>query len=188
MATIVSMDPICVAFDVDQKTVLRLNRLRHEAKMKGEAWDGLPITVSLSDEDFSRRGKIDSMDFPINPATGTALWRAVIPNHDGLLLPGLFVRVRLVTSAPYKALLVPEQAVLTDGGQKSVFVVSDQNIVQKRPVKLGRLHDGQRQVEGLRADEWVVMDHLGHMREGVKVLPERVPPPAESSLPRRSLE
>ena len=96
-------------------------------------------------------------------------------------MPGLFVRVRLVTSAPHKALLVPEQAVLTDGGRKSVFTVTGQGIVQKRPVKVGRLYDGLRSVEGLQADEWVVIDRLNRIREGAKVRSERVPPPVESS-------
>ena len=182
LATIVSMDPVCVAFDVPENINLHLNRLRHEGKIKGEAWVGLPVMVGLSDEEgFPRRGKIDSVETRIDVSTGTAHWRAVIPNPDGLLMPGLFVRVRLVTSAPHKALLVPEQAVLTDQGRKNVFTVTGQGIVQKRPVKAGPLYDGLRSVEGLQADEWVVIDHLNRIREGAKVLSERVPPPAESS-------
>jgi RND family efflux transporter MFP subunit len=182
LATIVSTDPIFVAFDVDERTVLHLNRLRHEGKIQGVAWVGLPLTVGLSDEEgFPRHGKIDSVETRIDVATGSARCRAVIPNPDGLLMPGLFVRVRLVTSAPHKALLVPEQAVLTDGGRKNVFTVTGQGIVQKRPVKAGPLYNGLRSVEGLQADEWVVIDHLNRIREGAKVLSERVPPPAETS-------
>jgi multidrug efflux system membrane fusion protein len=182
LATIVSMDPVCVAFDVPQSIYLHLNRLKHEGKLKREAWKALPVMVSLpDDEGFARRGKIESMETPIDRATDAAHWRAVIPNSDGLLMPGLFVRVRLVTSARHKAVLVPEQAVWTDGGRTNVFTVTDQGIVQKRPVKAGLLYDGLRSVEGLQADQWVVIDHLNRIREGEKVLSERVPPPAESS-------
>jgi RND family efflux transporter MFP subunit len=182
LATIVSTDPMFVAFNVDQQTVLRLNRLRLEGKLKGEALVGLPVMVGLTDEEgYPRRGKIDSIETRIDVKTGTAQWRAVIPNPDGLLMPGLFVRLRLVTSARHKAVLVPEQAVLTDGGRTSVFAVTSQGIVQKRPVKIGPLHDGLRSVEGLHADDWIVTDHLNRIREGAKVLAEKVPQPAEPS-------
>jgi membrane fusion protein, multidrug efflux system len=182
LATIISTDPMFVAFDVDERTVLHLNRLRHEVKIKGEPWDGPPVTVGLPDEEgFPRRGKIDSVETRIDVSTGTVRWLAVIPNPDGLLMPGLFVRVRLVTSAPHKALLVPEQALVADQGRKSLFAVTSQGIVQKRPVKIGTLYNGLRSVEGLQADEWVVIDHQNRIRKGAKVLSERVLPPAESS-------
>jgi RND family efflux transporter MFP subunit len=181
LATIVSTDPVCVAFDIDQRTVLNLNRLRLDGKIKGKTWLGLSIDVGLPDEeDFPRRGKIDSDDIRIDSASGTARWRAVIPNPDGLLIPSMFVRVRLVTGAPHKALLVPEQAVLTDGAQKSVLVVTGQNIVQRRPVKTGQIYDGLQIVNGLQSDEWVVIYHLHRIREGEKVLSELVPPPVET--------
>ncbi len=182
LATIVSMDPVCVAFDVPESINLHLDRLKHEGRIKGEGWVALPVMVGLPDEEgFPRRGKIESVETRIDVATGTAHWCALIPNSDGLLMPGLFVRVRLVTSAPHKALLVPEQTVLKDGGRTNVYTVTGQGIVQKRPVKAGPLYDGLRSVEGLHAYEWVVIDHLNRIREGAKVLSERVPPPAESS-------
>jgi RND family efflux transporter MFP subunit len=182
LATIVSTDHMLVAFDVNERTVLRLNRLRLEGKIQGEARVGLPVMVGLPDEEgYPRRGEIDSIETRIDEATGTAHWRAVIPNPDGLLMPGLFVRVRLVTSATHKALLVPEGTVLTDDGRKSVFAVTSQGIVEKRPVKIGPLYNGLRSVEGLQADEWVVIDHLNRIREGAKVLTEKVPQPAEPS-------
>ena len=62
-----------------------------------------------------------------------------------------------------------------------VFTVTGQGIVHKRPVKAGPLYDGLRSVEGLQADEWVVIDHLNRIREGAKVLAERVPRPAGPS-------
>jgi RND family efflux transporter MFP subunit len=182
LATIVSTDHMLVAFDVDERTVLRLNRLRLESKIQGEAPVGLPVMVGLPDEEgYPRRGEIDSIETRIDVATGTAHWRAVISNPDGLLMPGLYVRVRLITSAPHKALLVPYQTVLTDGGRASVFTVTSQGIVQKRPVRIGPLYNGMRSVEGLQADEWVVIDPLNRIREGAKVLAERVPQPAEAS-------
>jgi RND family efflux transporter MFP subunit len=177
LATIISTDQIFVAFDVDERTVLQLRR-------KGESRVGLEVMVGLPDEEgYPRRGKLDSIEGPFDVNTGTARWRALIPNPDGLLIPGLFVRVRLVTSAPHKAHLVPERAVVTDQGRKSVFTVTSQGIVQKRPVKIGPLYDGLRAIEGLQADEWIVIDHVHRIKEGAKVVTERVSPQAESSPP-----
>jgi RND family efflux transporter MFP subunit len=101
LATIVATDHMLVAFEVNERTVLHLNRLRLEGKIKGDAGVGLPVMVGLPDEEgYPRRGKIDSTETRIDVATGTAHWRALIPNLDGLLIPGLYARVRLVTSAP----------------------------------------------------------------------------------------
>ena len=183
LATIASTDPACVTFNVPESISLHFNRLRSERReSKGEAWVGLPVAVGLADEtDFPRRGKVDSIETRFDTTTGAARWRASIPNPDGLLLPGLSVRVRLATSAPHKAILVPEQATLSDGNQESVFVVTGQDIVQIRPVKIGPVYDGLRSVEGIQADEWVVIDGMSRIREGAKVLATRVPPPAEPS-------
>jgi multidrug efflux pump subunit AcrA (membrane-fusion protein) len=155
--------------------------------------------VGLPDEDgFPHLGTIESMDVSINPATQSASWRASIPNADRLLLPGMFVRVRLVTTPAHRALLVPSAAVVTEGGRASVFIVADQNIVQRRAVKTtGALHDGGlRVVEGIKADEWVVIAHEpspgevvdwpAGIAEGQKVLAEKVPLPVESwAVPER---
>jgi multidrug efflux system membrane fusion protein len=187
LATIASTNPACVTFNVPESTSLHFNRLRSERREnKGEAWVRLSVAVGLADEtDFPRRGKIDSTEVGIDPETDTARWRASIPNPDGLLLPGMSVRVRLATGAPHKATLVPEEAVLTDRGRKSVFVVTGQDIVERRPVRIGPDYDGLRSVQDLQADEWVVIDGLSVIREGAKVQAERVPPPSETSPPPR---
>jgi membrane fusion protein, multidrug efflux system len=182
LATIVSMDSVCVEFDVPENIIVRLNRRQHDGKTKSEGWGTFPVMIGLPDEDgFPRRGKIESAETRIDVNRGTAHWRAVAPNSDGLLIPGLFVHVRMVTSAPHNALLVPDQAVLRDGGRAFVYTVTGQGIVQKHPVKAGPLYDRLRSVEGLQADEWVVIDHLDRISEGAKVVSERVQPTAESS-------
>src|SRR5262249_10515047 len=155
-----------VTFNVPENISLRFRRLRSEPyEGKGE------VVVGLADgTDYPHRGNLDSIEVGIDTATGAARWRASIPNPDGLLLPGLSVHVRMVTSAPHKAMLVPEQATLEVGGQPSVFVVTDQDIVQRRPVRIGPDYDGGlRSVEGLHGDEWVVIVGIRRIREGAKV-------------------
>lgn len=176
LATIASTDRAFVTFDVAETMTLRLRRLSEPYEGKGE------VVLELSDgTDYPHHGKIDSIDVGIDPNTGTARWRAAIPNPDGLLLPGMYVRVRMVTSAPHKAILVPEEAVLANEGQPSVFVVNDEDIVQRRPVKIVGSHDGLVAVEDLATDAWVVIEGARRVREGAKIEAKRVPPPKETS-------
>lgn len=188
LATIHSSDPMYVDFGVDERTVLRLGRQRREGKAKSALESGLPVLVGLADEEgFPRRGQVDSVDTRFDPAQGTLGCRAVVPNPDRFLLPGLFARVRLITRAPSKALLVWEGAVLTDQGRNDVFVVSDRDVVERRTVRLGERLDGLRVVkEGLKEGEWVVVDGLHAVKAYMTVKPERVAMPTRSSTPRNS--
>jgi RND family efflux transporter MFP subunit len=183
LATIVSTILVWVTFDVPEKLSLHFRRLRSEPnESMGE------VVVGLADGmDYPHRGRIDSMEVGIDPATGAARWRASVPNPDGLLLPGMSVRVRLAIGAPHKAILVPWQSVLTNDGRTSVFVVTGQDIVQRRLVKIGPAYDDLRSVEDLQADEWVVIDHLTGIREGARVQTKRLPPPAKPSPPPRGI-
>jgi RND family efflux transporter MFP subunit len=104
--------------------------------------------------------------------------RAIVPNKDISILPGQFGRVRLIGSAPYEALLLPDAAVATDQSRKIVFVVNSDNVVEVRPVTLGPLDDGLRVIrEGLKADDKVIIEGIQRARVGAKVAPH--PPKAE---------
>jgi multidrug efflux system membrane fusion protein len=101
LATLVSLDPMYVYFDVDQRTVLNVNRLRRDGQLKGERGASLIVRVGLEGEDdFPRQGQVTALNIPFDPKTGTARWRAVISNPDRLLLPGMSARVKVVTRAP----------------------------------------------------------------------------------------
>ena len=111
LATIVSTDRVWVTFNVPEKSACASVDSRSEPfEGKGE------VVVGLADgTDYPHRGKIDSIEVGIDTATGAAR-RRFNSNPDGLLLPGMSVRVRMATSAPHKAILVPEQAVLGGPG------------------------------------------------------------------------
>jgi RND family efflux transporter MFP subunit len=183
LATISTSDPMCVGFDIDERTVLRLGR-ESRGRTRPVLEAGLPIVVGLVDEEgFPRRGQVDSVDTRFDAAIGALHCRAVIPNADGFLLPGLFARVRLITSTPSRALLVSEGAVLTLLGQSYLFVVDDRDVVERRTVRLGVLHDGLRAVkEGLKEGEWVVVG-IAAVKAGMTVKPERVAMPTRTSTP-----
>jgi RND family efflux transporter MFP subunit len=175
LTTIVSVDPIYIYFDVDEATYLRNNRLWFEGKRPSSRDTANPVQVTLSGETKpSHNGHMDFLDNRLDVSTGTLRSRAVIDNRDLSILPGQFGRVRLIGSAPYEALLLPDAAIATDQSRKVVFVVKDDNTVEAKAVVLGPLDDGLRVIrEGLNADDHVIVDGLQRARVGAKVNPRK---------------
>jgi RND family efflux transporter MFP subunit len=180
LTTIVSMDPIYIYFDMDEATYLKNNRLYFEGRRPSSRETPNPVEVTLSGEAKpSHEGKMDFLDNRLDVSTGTLRSRAVIPNHDLSILPGQFARVRLIGSAPYEALLLPDTAVATDQSRKIVFVVKDDDTVEAKPVVLGPLDDGLRVIrEGLKAEDRVIVDGLQRARVGAKVSPHPAAAPS----------
>jgi RND family efflux transporter MFP subunit len=179
LATIVATDPLYAYFQVDERTLLRLRRMMRAGQIKTKKESELSVGMGLVDEKgFPHRGMIDFLDNQVDSNTGTLRMRAVFPNADRMLVPGLFARIRLTTSDPYKALLVPEQAVGSDRGKKFLFVLTDRNVAEQRWVTLGAAHDGWRVIpEGLKEGEWVIVQGLEEVKPGMVVKPQRMAPP-----------
>jgi membrane fusion protein, multidrug efflux system len=180
LTTIVSLDPIYIYFDMDEATYLKNNRLYFEGKRPSSRETPNPVQVTLSGENKpSREGKMDFLDNRLDLSTGTLRSRAIIQNKDLSILPGQFGRVRLIGSAPYEALLLPDTAIATDQSRKIVFVVKDDNTVEAKPVVLGPLDEGLRVIrEGLKAEDRVIVDGLQRARVGAKVSPHPAAAPA----------
>ncbi len=174
LTTIVSVDPMYANFDVDERTVQRVKQLVRESKLASNEEAEVPVWLGLATENgFPHHGTINFVDNQVNPRTGTLRVRGVFANADGALAPGYFARVRVPVSAPHDALLVSERALGTDQGQKIVFVVGADNKVAVRPVHLGGLHDGLREItDGLKAGDRVVVNGLLHVRPGQSVAPQ----------------
>lgn len=162
LATIVSIDKLHVEFDIDEATFRRLDR------------DASPaVQVTIGDDD-TRTATLDFLGNRVDPGTGTARARAVLPNPDGKLTPGLFVRVRIVTGAPRDIVLVRDEVIATGAQGRFVLVVNAEGIVEPRPVQLGETLDKLRVVEtGLKPGERVILK--GMARPGMKVTPNVVP-------------
>jgi multidrug efflux system membrane fusion protein len=173
LTSIVSLDPIYVYFDMDEATYLKNNRLYFEGKRPSSRENPNPVQVTLTGETKpSHDGKVDFLDNRLDVSTGTLRVRAVILNKDFSILPGQFGRVRLIGSAPYEALLLPDTAIATDQSRKIVFVVKDDDTVEARPVILGPLDEGLRVVrEGLKPEDRVIVEGLQRARVGAKVSP-----------------
>ena len=174
LTTVVSLDPIYVYFDVDDTTLLQIRSRLVERKKDPEK--KLPVFLGLAhDVGFPHKGTIDFVDNQVDPGTGTLKMRGLFTNADRLLTPGMFVRVRLPLSEEHPALLLPDRAIDTDQGQKLVYVVNSEKVVEKRPVQLGRIHEGLREIKtGIQAGEQVVMEGLQRVRPGMTVEPKRI--------------
>ncbi len=163
LTTVVSLDPIYAYVDVDEPTVLRVRRAINEGTIKPYSSGHIPILMGLPGEKgFPRQGNIDFANNQVNPTTGSILVRGVFdnplpPGGRRLLMPGMFVRIRLPIGQPHPALLVIDRAILSDQDLKFVYVVDDQSKkVQSRRIATGSLEsDGLRVVtEGLKRTTW----------------------------------
>lgn len=172
LTSLVALDPIYVYFEVDERTVLKLRR--DLAKFPSAQPHSRTVGIALADETgFPRTGTIDFMDSQLNAGTGTMRFRAIVENKSHLLAPGLFCRLRLPVGPPHRAVLVPDEAVGSDQGQKYVFVVNEKDEVVFRPVQLGFLSDRQRVIEsGLAATDRIIVKGLQRVRPGIKVTPK----------------
>jgi RND family efflux transporter MFP subunit len=179
LTTLVSVDPMYAYFDVDEYTVLRVRQLIREGKATLSRDGEVPVWLSLANEDgFPHRGTVDFVDNQVNPKTGTLRLRGVFPNRDEALTPGYFVRVRVPIGFPHQALLISDRALDTDQGQKIVYVVDKDNKVISRPVRLGALHDGLREITGgVKPGERVIVKGLQQVRPGITVEPKLVDMP-----------
>ncbi len=146
----------------------------------------IPVFLGLVGEGdrFPREGVIDFAENKINPATGTIRVRGVFPNKDRKLTPGQFARVKLPVGEKYKGLLVTDQAIGIDQGQKYLLIVNSQNKAEYRPVKPERLEGDLRIFRSgadLKPGEWVIVNGVQRVRPGIEVRPERVPMPTRSA-------
>ena len=159
LTTIVSLDPVYVYFEGDERSYLRYNEMSRNGERASSRDARNPVRVGLAgDAGYPYVGEMDFMDNQVNPDTGTIRARAVLPNPDRVFTPGLFARVQLAGSDTFRATLIDEKAVLTDQDRKYVYVVGENSSAERRDVQLGRLIDGLRVVErGLEPGDQVIV-------------------------------
>ncbi len=141
---------------------------------------GVAVSLKLIDEkDFDHSGKIDFVDNAISTSSGTIRGRAIFDNPNGLLVPGMFGRIRVPGSPPHPALLIPDAAIGSEQARKYVLVVDDHNTARQKYVTLGQLDGGLRVVrDGLLPTDRVIVNGLMHAQPGVTVKPEEQGTPA----------
>jgi multidrug efflux system membrane fusion protein len=169
LATLVSVDPIYLNFDMSEADYLTF--LRELRKQKSVLADR--VDASLSDESsFSHEGTLNFIDNVLDRSSGTIHARATMQNHDFLLTPGAFARVRLALSTPTRALLIPDVAVLTDQSDRIALTIGPNNVVTPKQVQVGDLRYGLRVIRsGLSASDRVVIDGIPTTVPGSTVSP-----------------
>ena len=189
LTTIVSVAPMYVYADFDENSLLKFNQLVRDGKLLQDGDGKVPVELQLGNEaGFPHRGHIESFDNRLDAGTGSILLRAVFPNQDGAIVPGLFARIRVPLSGEYKAVVVDESAVGTDQALKYVLTLSSSNTVQYRPVTLGPAIDGLRVVrDGLKPGEEIVVNGLARVRPGMPVVAERAEPQPPQGQPEKGL-
>lgn len=186
LTTIVSLDPIYCYFDVDEKAYLKYARMSKSGERPSSRDRANPVMVALFDEVAAdHKGYMEFVDNAFDNQTGTLRARAVLPNPDGILIPGLFVRVQLIGSGAQPMVFVPDQAIAADQTARLVFVMDDKNVIQPRRVELGRLNQGLRRIlSGLKGDETIVVAGVQRVRANARVRPN----PVELSMDGAALE
>ena len=165
LTTVVSDSPVYAYFDIDEQTYLE-----HVRGADAHAHGGSVHVGLINEHGYPHAARLDFLDNQVDPDHGTIRARALLDNTDGQFLPGLFVRLKLVSARTFQAALVDDRAIGTDLGRKFVFVVDQQNVVQYRSVVTGRAIEGLRVVKsGLTSGDVVIVNGLQRVRPGVSV-------------------
>jgi len=187
LTTIVSLNPIHFVISGSEALYLKYQRANQAGTRPSSRVTPNPVEIRLSDEtDFRWRGRLDFVDNTLDTASGTMRGRAVVPNPDGFLTPGMFGHLRLLGSGSYDGMLIPEESVVTDQTRKLAMVVGADDVVTPRVLKLGPLVDGLRVVrEGLAVTDRVIIEGVQVARPGTKVKVKlgKVVPPAPGTGP-----
>lgn len=174
MATIVATDPIHFVFDTSEADYMRDARKRKSGVLPPSRLAPVPVRVKLADEkDWMHEGTMNFIDNAFNQRSGTIRGRAVLPNKDDLLTPGLFARIA-VYGGDIDALLIPDDAIISDQASKIVYTVNAENVVVATPVTLGDMSEGLRVITaGLKPDDRVIIEGVANpaIRPGTKVAP-----------------
>ncbi len=162
LTTLVSVDPVYVTFVGDERAFLHYQDIVREGNAESPRTARTPVLIGLANDDgFPHKGEVDFVDNALNPTTGTIRARAIVPNPDGRFTPGLFARVRLLGETLPSALLIHEQAVLTDQDRRYVYIIGKDNSAERRDVTLGSPIEGLRVVEtGLKAGDKVIVNGM----------------------------
>ena len=169
LATVSTLDPVVAYFSIPEVDYISFAKRFQAQKRESKA----PIDLILADgSTYAQSGQLDFTDRALNPATGTLTLRAVFPNPDGLLRPGMNTRVRIVHEVAQNALLVPQKAVTELLGKQFASVVLAGDKIEQRPIRTGaRIGELWLVEEGLKAGERIVVEGLQKARPGTVVKP-----------------
>jgi RND family efflux transporter MFP subunit len=173
LTTVVSYNPIHVYFNISERALLEAAKKRSRQSSKTDITGIKAYLRRALDDGFPFEGHLDYADLGVDQSTGTFTIRAVFPNPNLEILPGLFVRVRIPLGTTHNAVLLPERSIGFDQVGRFVMIVGDGNIVERRNIELGAKYGDMVVIaSGLSGTETVVIDGIQRARPGGEVTPK----------------
>jgi RND family efflux transporter MFP subunit len=174
LASVVQTDPIYVNFTISERDVITIREMVRQRGMTPEQLRQVPVEVGLqTDTGFPIKGRLDYAAPTVDSSTGTLTARGIFDNPQRVMLPGMFVHVRVPLGPPKEALLVPETALGTDQAGRYLLVVGKDNVVEQRPVEIGAREGEMRVItKGVAAEDRVIVAGLQRAVPGQKVDPQ----------------
>lgn len=168
LASLQQLDPMYVYFTINELDLLKLRELAHRTGFKPEEINDVPIEVALQNESgFPHKGHLDFAASELDASTGTIQMRGILSNQDYVLLPGLFVQVRIALAKPSAQLTVPDIAIMSDQIGSYVYTVNQENKVLQKRVVTGTTENGMTVIsKGLKANDQVIVDGLQNASPG----------------------
>jgi RND family efflux transporter MFP subunit len=174
LASVVQTDPIYVNFTISERDVISIREMVRQRGLTPEQLRQVPVEVGLqTDTGYPIKGHLDYAAPTVDASTGTLTARGIFDNPQRVMLPGMFVHVRVPLGAPQEALTVPETALGTDQAGRYLLVVNKDNVVEQRPVEIGAREGEMRVVtKGVAAEDRVIIAGLQRAVPGQKVDPQ----------------
>lgn len=174
LTTIVALDPIYFYFDVDERSYLAYARSALMERQTGRETPQNALVAVTDEPEPKRPARLDFLENRLDQASGTIRARAVVPNPDLFLLPGMFGRILVPGSPPHRGVLIPDEAIATDQDRRFVWIVAEDGSVSAKVVRPGPRIDGYRVIRnGLTGEETIVVNGLQRVRPGIKVTAQR---------------
>jgi RND family efflux transporter MFP subunit len=186
LTTIASLNPIYFTFDMSEADFLAYQRAVLAGELPSTRDRATLVNVKLVDEeDWSRQGRMNFVDNVVDRGSGTVRARAEFLNPDLLIAPNQFGTIRIPGSPEYEAILIPDEAIVTDQAQKLVMTVTEDNRIEPRVIRPGPTELGLRIVRrGLKPEDRIVINGLLRVRPGIEITPV----PGEIELPAATAE
>jgi RND family efflux transporter MFP subunit len=174
LATIEQFNQIYVYFNLNEIDLLELRKSARARGVDEKLIRQIPVSVSLQNNaNFKFEGKLDFVNTGLDASTGTMQFRALLPNKELILLPGLYVQVRMMIDTPTPRLTIPDIAIQYDQIGSYVLLVNKNNLVELKRVTLGGVENGQRAVlSGITKTDQVIVDGLQNATPGNQVNPQ----------------
>jgi len=175
LTTVVAYDPIYVNFNISERAILAVSERADHESPRTDITTVKAFMRRAIDKGFPFVGHLEYADLAVDQSTGTFLIRAIFPNPDRKILPGLFVRIRVPLGVTENAVLIPERALGADQAGRFAMIVGDDGVVERRNVGIGAKYGEMVLVtDGLNGNERVVIDGIQRSRPGAEVTAKEI--------------